>query len=162
MILQSLRWRLLLGGGLAILVSLVLAWIFMTLLFARHTERSVVESLTESGLQLAAISPLDPAAAANFEAALDDPRLYTPASGLYWQVTPTAGPIFRSRSLWDQELPADREARATGWRSRMLEGPFEPRVLMVDRRIETAGGGMVVTVAQDAADLEQARRAFGG
>jgi signal transduction histidine kinase len=44
----------------------------------------------------------------------------------------------------------------------MITGPFEPRVLVVERRIETGVGGMVVTIAQDAQDMAQARRAFGG
>ncbi len=147
---------------LAILASLVLAWIVMALLFARHAERGVVESLTRSGLQLAAVAPLDPAAATNFRAALDDPRLNTPASGLYWQITLPSGPPVRSRSLWDQTLTVTRDVGGGAWRSRMAKGPFEPRVLIVERRIESGAGDMIVTVAQDAGELTKARRAFGG
>ncbi len=162
MILRSLRWRLLFGAMLAILASLVLAWIVMTLLFARHAERNVVEYLTRNGLSLAAVSPLDPNASESFRAALDDPRLNAPASGLYWQVSLPGGASFRSRSLWDQALPHANDVRANAWRSRLIKGPFEPRVLVVERRIETSAGGMVVSVAQDAQDLAQARREFGG
>ena len=134
MILRSLRWRLLLGAMLAILASLVLAWVVMTLLFARHAERNVVEYLTRSGLQLAAVSPADPAAADKFRAALDDPRLSAPASGLYWQITLPTGMTYRSRSLWDQQLPAAPDIRANAWRSRMITGPFEPRLAQDWRR----------------------------
>ena len=160
--LRSLRWRLLLGAMLAILASLVLAWVVMTLLFARHADRNVVEYLTRSGLQLAAVAPTDPNAAENFRTALDDPRLSSPASGLYWQITLPTGMTYRSRSLWDQQLPSLPDASANAWRSRMITGPFEPRVLAVERRIETEAGSMVVTIAQDAQDMAQARRAFGG
>lgn len=162
MILRSLRWRLLFGAMLAILASLVLAWVVMTLLFARHAERNIVEYLTRNGLSLAAVAPREPAAADNFRAALDDPRLNAPASGLYWQVSLADGTVYRSRSLWDQTLPQAQDVRASAWRSRMITGPFEPRVLVVERRIETGAGSMIVTVAQDAQDLAQARRAFGG
>ena len=162
MILRSLRWRLLLGAGLAILVSLILAWIFMTLLFARHAERRLVADLTRSGLQLAAVAPLDPAAADRFDAALDDPRLRTPASGLYWRVAAPDGRVFRSRSLWDQEIAPAPDVRADAWASRLAPGPYEPQVLVVERRIDAAAGPMVVAVAQDAAELRQARRDFGG
>lgn len=162
MILRSLRWRLLFGAMLAILASLVLAWVVMTLLFARHAERNVVEYLTRSGLQLAAVAPLAPNAADNFRNALDDPRLGSPASGLYWQVTLPTGVTYRSRSLWDQELPTAPDVRASAWRARMITGPFEPRVLAVERRIETSAGSMIVAIAQDAQDLAQARREFGG
>lgn len=162
MIPRSLRWRLLLGAGLAILVSLVLAWIFMTLLFARHAERRLVADLTRSGLQLAAVAPLDPAAADLFDAALSDPRLRKPASGLYWRVAAPDGRIFRSRSLWDQEIAAGPRVRADAWAAHRARGPYEPQVLVVERRIDTAAGPMSVAVAQDTAELRQARREFGG
>lgn len=161
MILRSLRWRLLFAAMLAILASLVLAWIVMTVLFARHAERNVVEYLTRNGLSLAAVAPLDPLASEGFRVALDDPRLSAPASGLYWQVSVPGGAVYRSRSLWDQVLPQAQDASANAWRSRLIKGPFEPRVLMVERRIETSAGSMVVSVAQDAQDLAQARREFG-
>lgn len=162
MIPRSLRWRLLLGAGLAIMVSLVLAWIFMTLLFARHAERRLVADLTRNGLQLAAIAPLDPAAADLFDAALSDPRLRVPASGLYWRVAAPDGRVFRSRSLWDQEIAPGSAMRADAWDSRFARGPYEPQVLIVERRIDTAAGPMSVAVAQNAAELRQARREFGG
>ena len=113
--LRSLRWRLLLGAMLAILASLVLAWVVMTLLFARHADRNVVEYLTRSGLQLAAVAPTDPNAAENFRTALDDPRLSSPASGLYWQITLPTGMTYRSRSLWDQQLPSLPDASGRKW-----------------------------------------------
>ena len=127
--LRSLRWRLLLGAMLAILASLVLAWVVMTLLFARHADRNVVEYLTRSGLQLAAVAPTDPNAAENFRTALDDPRLSSPASGLYWQITLPTGMTYRSRSLWDQQLPSLPDASANAWRSRPpMGGPRHGRL----------------------------------
>lgn len=160
MILHSLRWRLLLGAGLAILASLVLAWLFMTLLFGRHAERQMEAILTQDGLRLAAAAGLPPAEP-GFDAALEDPRFITPASGLYWQVTPAQGPAYRSRSLWDQELAADERPPSDRWRTRLAPGPFGSRVLIVERRMETGIGPIEVRVAQNAVELDLARRAFG-
>src|SRR5690606_10859364 len=61
MIARSLRWRLLLGAATAILLALLLAWLFMTLLFERHLERRLQAEMTRDALRLVAALSLSPA-----------------------------------------------------------------------------------------------------
>ena len=48
MITRSLHWRLLSGAAAAILLALVVAWLFMTLLFERHLERRLETELASA------------------------------------------------------------------------------------------------------------------
>ena len=162
MIQGSLRWRLLVGAALAILTALVVAWVFMTLLFGRHIEQRMVAELTRSGLQLVAAAGAEPNLDPALRSALSDPRLETPASGLYWQVATTSGQVLRSRSLWDQTLPQAADPPSDDWRVRIVPGPFNRDVMLVERRIEVGAGAppLLVQIAQDGADLRAAQREF--
>jgi hypothetical protein len=100
MIARSLHWRLLGGAMAAILLALVLAWLFMTVLFEHHLERRLQAEMTRDGLRLVAGLVMTPGEAPRIERPPVDSRLETPAGGYYWQVT-TANGTLRSRSLWD-------------------------------------------------------------
>lgn len=54
-----------------------------------------------------AAAELDPFGDVRFNRPPVDPRFNEPYSGLYWQVAAEGRLPFRSRSLWDRELPAD-------------------------------------------------------
>ena len=54
-----------------------------------------------------AAAELDPFGEVRFNRPPVDPRFNEPYSGLYWQVAADGRMPFRSRSLWDRELPAD-------------------------------------------------------
>lgn len=54
-----------------------------------------------------AAAELDPFGDVRFNRPPVDPRFNEPYSGLYWQVAAEERMPFRSRSLWDRELPAD-------------------------------------------------------
>lgn len=156
----SLRWRLLAGGMVAILVALAIAWFAMTYLFARHVSQRVEVDLQREGVQLVARLAETPAGIA-VTGTLPDHRFERPASGVYWQVS-DGRQVVRSRSLWDQEL--DRRSRASmrDWHPRMTRGPFEETVLLVERRISVGGApAVLVQVGQDARDLHEAREEFG-
>ena len=75
MIARSLRWRLLLGATAAILVALVVAWLFMTLLFERHLERRLQAEMTRDALGLVADLSLAVDGRPSLEAEPRDPRL---------------------------------------------------------------------------------------
>ena len=163
MIRGSLRWRLLAGAALAILTALVIAWVIMILLFGRHIEQRMVSELTRSGLQLVAAAGAGPAPEPALQTALSDPRLETPASGLYWQVSSASGQVLRSRSLWDQTLSRAADPPSDGWGVRSTPGPFGPRLLVVEREVNfgAATPPLVVQIAQDATDIAVAQREFG-
>ena len=86
MIARSLRWRLLLGAAAAILVALLVAWSFMTVLFERHLEQRLQTELTRDALELVGDLSLAPDGRLLIEAEPGDARLRKPAGGYYWQV----------------------------------------------------------------------------
>ena len=120
---QSLRVRLLLGAAAAVFAALALSWLAMTLLFERHLERRVEAELTREALQLVADLALDARGSPVAARVPVDSRFIEPASGFYWQMATRNG-ILRSRSLWDQELPAPSAAQSRRWDRRMVAGPF--------------------------------------
>jgi len=158
----SLRWRLVAGGMLAILAALAVAWLAMTWLFERHIVRRETAELTRTGQVLVAGLRLEPNGAPAVDAALPDPRLSKAAGGLYWQVSNHAGSE-RSVSLWDQALTPPLDAPADDWASRIAAGPFDDRVLLVERAVrpDRTGPAVLIQVASDEKTLRAARREFG-
>ena len=53
--IRSIRWRLVLAGGLAIALALALSGMGLAVLFERHVERVAVADLQARALALAAI-----------------------------------------------------------------------------------------------------------
>ena len=158
----SLRLRLLGGAIVAIFVALSLAWLAMTLIFSRHVQRQFEQDLRRSATTLVASARQDPGETLEVERGPDDPRFLTPASGLYWQVS-THRATVRSRSLWDQELDRRSAAGPADWTSRVIRGPFERGVLVVERRIRISATGepVLFQVAGNDVELFRARRGFG-
>lgn len=156
---RSLRLRLLAGGAGAILVSLTVAWLAMTLLFARHLERREVQALDLQALPLIAGLRLDASGAPVADDQPTDARFQRPAAGLYWQVTGPGG-VLRSRSLWDQALPAPAIGAGPDWHVRRIAGPAEAQVLVIERRLELDGRPVVLQFAADLAPIAAARSEF--
>lgn len=163
---DSLRLRLLGIAALSVTAALIAAWVVMTLLFERHTERRVVGDLTRQGLRIVAALEYGEQGRPILSREPADPLFNQPASGLYWQVTSPGGAI-RSRSLWDEALPTDRSARLDGWRAREMPGPFGQRLVVVARRIASTGTvgangtATLVQVGFDMRGIDHARRALG-
>lgn len=162
MIARSLHWRLLLGAAAAILTALVVAWLFMTLLFERHLDRRLEAELTRDGLSLVAGLSLAPDGRPVLAGEPTDSRLQQPAGGYYWQVS-TASGILQSRSLWDATLPVADDPATTQWRLRRIAGPFGQPVALLERALllETGSTPVLVQLAQDTRPLASARAEFG-
>jgi len=160
--IRSLRLRLLAGAAVAILASLAAAWLVMSILFQRHLERREIEELDRQAIPMIAGLQVDAKGALSVTTQPSDPRFARPCSGLYWQVTSQHGRL-RSRSLWDQELktgtnPGDKYS----WQSRTERGPFEPEILLLERRLTIAGGHQVtLQLAEDQKSVRAARAEFG-
>ena len=102
---QSLRLRVLGLAAFTIVAALALGGITLVTIFERHLERRVEQELAIRLLELARGFALDAAGAPVVTSVFADPRYENPYSGSYWQVAATDGPVLRSRSLWDQQLP---------------------------------------------------------
>jgi signal transduction histidine kinase len=159
---RSLRVRLLLGAAIAIFLALAAAWVAMTLLFERHVERRIEADLVREGLQLAAALSISSDGTPELDREPGDARFFEPASGLYWQVS-TSRDTLSSRSLWDQHLPAPKDVSSLEWHHSVVEGPFDQRVLLVERiiRPERAGSDVLVQLAHEHKSLHEAREEFG-
>jgi signal transduction histidine kinase len=159
---RSLRGRLIAGGMLAILAALAVSWLAMTWLFERHIERREIADLTRTGQALAAAVRLQPNGAPVADVVLNDPRLLHAMGGLYWQVSTPAG-TKTSLSLWDQTLKPPATAPSDAWASRIVAGPFDDRILLVERSVrpDRNGPAVLIQVASDEKVLRAARREFG-
>lgn len=158
---RSLRVRLLLGAAVAIFIALAAAWVVMTLLFERHIERRVHADLVREGLQLAANLSIGADGAPSLSREPGDVRFAEPASGLYWQVTTARGTL-RSRSLWDQSLPASNAAVGRDWTTRFIAGPFETQLLLVERLVkpDRNGPAVLLQLGSENKSLHEARAEF--
>ena len=158
----SLRWRLMAGGMLAILAALAVSWLAMTWLFERHIERRETAELIRIGQALAASLSLAPDGAPLIESTPVDARLRKAAGGLYWQVSTPRGAA-RSMSLWDQTLDPPGRSEADSWSTRIAAGPFDDRVLLVERSIrpDRNGPSVLIQVASNEETLRSARGEFG-
>lgn len=159
--LRSLRWRLLLGGGAAILIALIFAWLFMSLLFARHLERRLTLELTRDATRIAAAAELDPSGNLSVAGGIGDPRFDTPAGGFYWQVS-TPEKTVRSRSLWDMALARPGIAAVDGWRLRQSDGPFGEPIMVLEREVRLTDDTppVMIQVAQNQAETASAQDHF--
>ncbi|WP_428152377.1 sensor histidine kinase [Brevundimonas sp.] len=162
MITRSLRWRLLLGGGIAMLAAVLVAWLFMTVLFQRHLERRLTLELSRDATRLTAGLTQNADASLALDAELTDPRLSIPAGGLYWQAS-TPATALRSRSLWDQTLPVPASVPADRWVLKQIAGPFDKPIVVLQRsiRLNPNGPPVVVQIAEDADDIASAQSEFG-
>jgi signal transduction histidine kinase len=160
---RSLRVRLLLIAAAAVFAALAAAWVAMTLLFERHIERRVKADLEREGLQLAAGLSIAADGTPALEQTPADVRFTEPAAGLYWQAS-TARGVLRSRSLWDQDLPSPEAPSAREWTARVIPGPFEQELLLVERIVQPDARGptALLQLAQDLQPLREARAEFGG
>src|SRR3546814_13824571 len=70
--------------------------------------------------------------------------------------------MLRSRSLWDQALPTSSRAQEDDWSERIDAGPFEPRLMLLERRILLGGGSVpvLVQIGQHAQRVTSAERDF--
>lgn len=159
---KSLRLRLLLGAGVAVFVTLLVAWLAMTWLFARHIERTAWRDMSSDGKQLLAELSIGADGAPLIEEPLRDPRYDLPASGRYWQLTSPAGNT-RSRSLWDSTLPPAANDMPSRWNTRYADGPNGKRVFLVERRVQPDANGpqVLIQVANDEDELRETRARFG-
>jgi signal transduction histidine kinase len=163
--LGSLRFRLVAGGIVAILIALTIAGAGLILLFERHVTRTIAGDLDVHLNQLLAGIDVDPQNNLVATRPPADPRFADPLSGLYWQVTDDRGQLLRSRSLWDATLALPADDLSPGEvHHHEIVGPAKAHVLVAERSVTlTVGARRVpvrVAVAADLARVSLAAFAF--
>ncbi|MGB7204270.1 MAG: HAMP domain-containing sensor histidine kinase [Anderseniella sp.] len=133
---KSIKLRLLLGGGLTLLLALFMAGWALHTIFERSVERRVIAELETDLLQLVSGMSVDATGNAQLERQPGDQRYDQPLSGLYWQMATGERIIASSRSLWDEQLTIpNNEISKPGTHHGTIAGPDGKSMLMVARVI---------------------------
>ena len=129
----SLRLRLLIGAAGFIVAALAISAIGLTFLFRQHVERWVDGELAAHLDQLTAGIDVEPGGKLVVMRPPTDPRFQLPMSGRYWEVIVSPdGPVLRSRSLWDYEIPlAAEEGVGDSLHHYRLPGPAGTSIYLV-------------------------------
>ena len=160
----SIRWRLMLAGAVAILITLGLSAIGLAFLFERHVERVAVNDLEARALTLAGMVEKDVAGVPHLTDPPADPLYRQPYSGHYWQVS-LGDEERRSRSLWDYRLlPPDDLILPGRTRVLSLNGPQDERLVVLEKSLLVNAEGqslpLRILVATDRTAMQQARHDF--
>jgi signal transduction histidine kinase len=165
---NSLALRLFFSATTWIVVILVITGIVLSGVYRAAVERAFDRRLGVYLRALVAEVATPDEASEGFPQSVGEPLFELPLSGWYWQVTrlDTARPEVRSsRSLWDASLTHLEEIGAAstpgGARQGYIDGPEEQYLRAIERSIDLGDEGrFVVTVAGDAAEIEEEMRAF--
>jgi hypothetical protein len=110
----SLRRRLLLAGGVGLLLVSLLASALLGELFKRSARDRLDHELQQDMLTLLSQAEVDPDGQLRLRQEPNDARFQRVFSGAYWQIAGADGRVLlQSRSLWDETLPAKAAGPAT-------------------------------------------------
>lgn len=146
--------------------TLTIAGFVLANLFENSLEQTIEQQLDIYWSELAAAFELTDGTTPNVSRNLSDPRFHAPFAGAYWRIDEGGQTLLRSRSLWDQNIVADRphhlSPRGVATEQR---GPNESTVYVLSRPVTLTAGGVERTfelvVALDTADMEELRAKFG-
>ncbi len=162
----SVKMRLLVAGGLVIVLVLGLSGFGMTWLFKRHVERRIGAELDTYITNIASRLMFEANNQPHINNQLADPRFGEIYSGLYWQAdNETSGLSTRSRSLWDLRLALPDDLPAINKVDiHVIGGPLQTRLLVHERRVRftSRSGEQIVrlSAAIDLAELELSASEF--
>jgi signal transduction histidine kinase len=163
--MRSIRLRLLLGAVVGVAIALAIAGVVLVAVFEAHVRERYVKELDDHLLQLAAAIQIDPAGAITLKHDLSDPGFQRPLSGVYWQVAEGGRATLRSRSLWDEVLPAKANPleSAGTLQVREIAGPQRHPLIVVERLVlagPAADKPLLLAVAGERAAIDEPRREF--
>jgi len=163
--MRSIRLRLLLGAVMGVGIALAIAGVVLVAVFEAHIRERYVKELDDHLLQLAAAIQIDPAGTITLKHDLSDPGFQRPLSNLYWQVAEQGQAVLRSRSLWDEVLPAKANLPENAGTLRVSEiaGPRHQPLIVVERLVlagPAADKPLLLAVAGERAAIDQPRRDF--
>ncbi|WP_313217207.1 HAMP domain-containing sensor histidine kinase [Stenotrophomonas sp.] len=159
----SLRTRLLLAGGLGlILVSAVATW-WLGAMFERSARAAMDQRLGNELIAVLALAESDAQGGLQLRRALSDERYQRVFSGTYWQVQDAKGqPLGQSRSLWDDTLLTPATLRTGPAQAYDTTGPLQQplRALAQQVTLPRMSTPLQVVVATDRSELDAQVSAF--
>ncbi|MDQ6996841.1 MAG: ATP-binding protein [Mariprofundus sp.] len=153
--MTSLKQRL----SISLAASLILFFVVQSFMISNEvvslSENNMVSRLQHDQEQiLSALAWSLPTAPQLNQAAI--PAIYKrPFSGHYFQID-IAGRQFRSRSLWDEQLPAATQGAV----NKDVHGPKQQRLLMISRIVQFNGQPVSIRIAEDISRLESSTSVF--
>jgi len=159
---NSLRVRLLASAAATFVLALLGSWFAMTLIFQKHIEHRLESELMQMARQLVAALTLDADGRPTIDRAPAEPLFEELRGGLYWALSSQKGQL-KSRSLGDQRLPSSPIAKSVMWDTRIAEGPFAQKLLLLERLVQPhrGGGTVLVQLALNYDMVRHARQEFG-
>ncbi len=160
---RSLRSRLLLAGGLGmVLVSALATW-WLGAMFERSARTALDKQLGNDLIAVLALVEVDAQGGVQVRDELRDERYRRVFSGAYWQLLDATGqPLAQSRSLWDETLPAPAALRTGPALPFDTSGPLQQplRALAQQVTLPRADTPLRVVVAADRSQLDAQVTAF--
>lgn len=152
----SITNRILALAVLWIAALLLLGGIALDRIVTGTIQRNFDEQLATTLPAMIGAAELDPFGEVRFNRAPVDPRFNEPYSGFYWQVSARGHMDFRSRSLWDRQLPLDLDRSCIEpCLSRLSAYPQETlRLIERDVRIPGSPGVWRFAAAQTTGQLD--------
>ncbi|MGV6492245.1 sensor histidine kinase [Stenotrophomonas rhizophila] len=160
---SSLRTRLLLAGGVGLVLVSALATWWLGAMYERSARTAMDQRLGNELIAVLALAESDAQGRLQLRRDLFDERYQRVFSGAYWQVQDVHGrPLGQSRSLWDEtlQLPAAlHTGPAQGYDTR---GPLDTplRALAQQVTLPRVPTPLRVVVATDRSDLDAQVSAF--
>lgn len=136
---KSLTGRLLAASLVWVVFGLVVGGLLLSAAFRAHVESETDERLAQVMDSMVGVSDLDAGGNIYFTQPLNDQRFNEPYSGWYWQVSGNGRENYRSRSLWDQELPVNLAIEARPRRIYETDGPGGQPIRVLERDITLPG-----------------------
>jgi len=153
----SLRTRLLVAGGLGLVLVSALATWWLGAMFERSARSAMDERLGNDLIAVLALAESDANGQLHWRDTLADERYRRVFSGDYWQVLDAQGrPLGQSRSLWDDALAAPTALHPGPAQAFDASGPLKQslRVLAQQVTLPRAASPVIVMVATDRSPLD--------
>jgi signal transduction histidine kinase len=159
----SLRTRLLLAGGVGLVLVSALATWWLGAMYERSARTAMDQRLGNELIAVLALAESDAQGRLQLRRELFDERYQRVFSGTYWQVQDTRGQALgQSRSLWDETLSTPASLRTGPAQAFDTPGPLHTplRALAQQVTLPRVPTPLRVVVATDRSDLDAQVSAF--
>ena len=156
--MRSIQSRLGLGLAVSLVAVFVLQWLVVSVSLQRLSEAGLSAHIGHDIDNLLAGLSYDGAGRLQLAPERIDQIYLLPYSGSYFRIS-SGAQIIRSRSLWDQDLPAATVTPGQS-ASQRLAGPQAQPLLMITRAFELRGRRIDISVARDLTPLANDIRHF--